>query len=116
MKVVINRDFGGFGLSDEAIAYYGKLKGLNLIEVKVSKSELIGSLWYTDEVKDENSFFDFQIPRNDLSLVKVVEEMGEKANSRYANLVVVEIPDDVDWQVMEYDGREWVAEAHRTWN
>lgn len=115
MKVVINRDFGGFGLSDEAIEYYGKLKGLSLIEVKVSKSELIGSLWYTDEIKDENSFFVFQIPRNDLSLVKVVEEMGKKANGRCADLLVVEIPDDVDWQIMEYDGREWIAERHRTW-
>lgn len=27
-----------------------------------------------------------------------------------------EVPDDVQWQIEEYDGREWVAETHRTWN
>ncbi len=28
---------------------------------------------------------------------------------------IVEIPDDVDWEVMEYDGMEHIAEKHRTW-
>jgi hypothetical protein len=28
---------------------------------------------------------------------------------------VVEIPDDVNWQVEEYDGMEHIAEKHRTW-
>jgi len=30
-------------------------------------------------------------------------------------LKVVEIPDDVEWNVQEYDGNEWVAEKHRIW-
>ncbi len=25
------------------------------------------------------------------------------------------IPDDVKWQIEEYDGLEWIAEKHRTW-
>jgi hypothetical protein len=29
---------------------------------------------------------------------------------------VIEIPDDVEWEVEEYDGLEWVAEKHRTWS
>jgi hypothetical protein len=38
------------------------------------------------------------------------------ANGTYANLKVVTIPGDVDWEIGEYDGMEWVAEKHRTWS
>jgi hypothetical protein len=48
-------------------------------------------------------------------LIQVVEELGEKASGRFADLKVVEIPDDVEWQIDEYDGLEWVSERHRTW-
>ena len=27
----------------------------------------------------------------------------------------VEIPDDVEWQIEEYDGTEHISEKHRTW-
>ena len=32
-----------------------------------------------------------------------------------STLKIIEIPDDVDWIIEEYDGNEWVAEKHRTW-
>jgi len=41
--------------------------------------------------------------------------MGQAAAGSYCTLKVVEIPDDVQWQIEEYDGHEWVAERHRTW-
>jgi len=51
------------------------------------------------------------------NLVSIVEEMGSKnASGNFAQLKIVEIPDDVEWQIEEYDGRERVAEAHRTWS
>jgi hypothetical protein len=28
----------------------------------------------------------------------------------------VDIPDDVNWYIEEYDGNEHVAERHRTWS
>lgn len=49
-------------------------------------------------------------------LVDVVESLGEKANGRHARLKIIEIPDDVNWEIDEYDGYEHVAEVHRTWN
>lgn len=49
-------------------------------------------------------------------LIKVVEEMGDAANGSCANLKIVEIPDDVEWDVEEYDGNEWISEKHSTWS
>ena len=92
MKVVINRCFGGFGLSDEALARYNELACTDL------------DYWpYTEE-------------RNNPLLVQVVEELGAKANDLCADLKIVDIPDDVEWYVHEYDGLESVYEKHRIWD
>jgi len=47
---------------------------------------------------------------------KIVKELGMAANGAHSNLKIVEIPGDIEWLVQEYDGAEWVAEAHRTWS
>lgn len=93
MKIVINNCFGGFGLSDEALARYLALTNQN--------------------AKD---FSEYDIPRNDPALIQVIEEMGARANGSYAELKIVEIPDDVKWTISEYDGNEHIAEVHRTWH
>ena len=113
MKIVINSDYGGFSLSDEAILEYGKRKGLNLVKDENTSWNI--SIFYKDSADKENYFEDREIPRNDPDLVSVVEDLGESANGFAANLKIVEIPEDVDWYVEENDGREWVAEKHRTW-
>jgi hypothetical protein len=92
-RVVINTCYGGFGLSDCAIAEYKKLLGIT-----------------------DPSFYDRDIPRDDPYLVKIVRELGMAANGPHANLKIIEIPGDVLWHVTEYDGNEWVAEDHRTWS
>jgi len=92
-RIVINKCFGGFGLSDTAIARYNELVGLD---------------------EDHNSVYD--ISRDDPALVQVVREFGSAAGDSHAELKIVEIPADVDWEIAEYDGNEWVAEVHRTWS
>ena len=42
------------------------------------------------------------IVRNDKTLIKVIEELGEEANVKYSKLTIVEIPDDVEWTIAEY--------------
>lgn len=76
----------------------------------------------TDEEKTEhNRKYDeinlTAIPddRIDAKLIQVVEELGEAANGNCAELEIIEIPDDVDWQIDEYDGLESVHEKHRVW-
>lgn len=60
-------------------------------------------------------FYASDLKRDDPILVRVVEELGRLANGNFADLKVVQIPDDVKWVIEEYDGREWVAEKHRIW-
>lgn len=55
------------------------------------------------------------IDRHNPLLIKVIEEMGDKANGVCADLSIVEIPDGTDYVVEEYDGNEHIAESHRTW-
>lgn len=102
MKIVINTCFGGFGLSEEAVNLYKELGG---------KTDIPATMIY-----DGKTYFDYyKIVRNDPVLVQVVEQLGTRANDQYAELEVVEIPDDVDnWYVAEYDGNEWIAEG-RVW-
>ena len=122
-KVVINRCFGGFGLSDKAIRMYAKVKGIELYTAKEKKFwgfqySLCPEDQYESldrEGQDEMYFSEYSIERTDPALITVVETLGEEANGRCAELKVVEIPDEIEWTIEEYDGVEWVAEKHRTW-
>lgn len=117
MKIVINSCYGGFSLSDEAVMMYGEVKRLNLKAVKDEKYPALGiTNYYIDGIESNETYFsERQIERDDKELVAIVEILGEKANGSCASLRVVEIPDGVDWEIHEYDGKEWVAEVHRTW-
>lgn len=79
MKIVINKCYGGFGLSEKA-------------------QKILGLAHMYDDIE-----------RTDPKLIEVVETLGNEANGRYARLRVVNIPDDVtDWEIDEYDGAEKV--------
>ena len=91
-KVVINACHGGFGLSSEAESKYRELAGIT-----------------------DPNFYSRRIPRDDEHLIAVVELMGSEASNKYSELKIVEIPDDINWYIEEYDGKEWVAERHQTW-
>ena len=109
-KIVINRCFGGFGLSQEALRELQKLNDKLVVE---HNSEVFpeDSLWLSE---------DFHVPcphcRANLQLIEVVEKLGSRANGDYSKLYIVEIPDDVEYTIKDYDGQEWVAEVHRTWS
>ena len=92
-KIIINTCHGGFGISDEAMELYKILTG----------------------IPPANLVYDFELDRDNPQLVQIVEQLGERADTRYSKLKVVEIPLGVEWHVHEYDGLEHVAENHRTW-
>ena len=89
MKVVINKCFGGFGLSEEAYKF------LNIP-------------W-------DGYGYELMEDRSNPALVKCVEALGKNASGELSSLKVVEIPDDVEWEINEYDGLESVVGKHREW-
>ncbi len=141
-RIVINKRHGGFGLSIDGVQRYLELLGepiwsefdekypsLGLVtywRIPPGPDRVIGNPdnWHEMSLAERQAhnqkysqqvFNERDIARDDPVLVKVVEEMGELASGKYAELKVVEIPGDVDWQIDEYDGAEWVAEKHRKW-
>lgn len=112
-KVVINKCFGGFGLTKEAVEWM-RQQGCEPAEQATLPGE-----YYSDGSGPAKDFGSFgrDIPRDDSHLLEAINEFGsEEVSGRCADLKVVDIPDDVEWQIKEYDGREWVAEKHRTWS
>ena len=107
MKIVINRCFGGFGLSSEAHAIIAKRKGWTH-----ACDDWDNDYWYS---KPGNPVHCNSLSRNDPDLVAAVEELGADASGRYAELKVVDVPDEVDWYISEYDGLEEIHECHRRW-
>ena len=116
MKIVINKEHGGFGLSDEAFERYLTEKETAFRKVP----NHYGFYFYTEEYDTlgdkADTLWDMDIARDDPVLVRIVEEMGEDSFGKYAYLKVIEIPENVDWEIGEYDGMEWVAEKHRCWS
>ena len=103
-KIVINTMHGGFALSQAGVLKYCELAG-------IPAPKTWSPLWqcYID-------FQDCDIPRDSPHLVQVVEALGAEANGDIAALKVVEIPAGVRWRICDYDGKEWVAEQHKTWS
>lgn len=119
-KIVINKCFGGFGLSDKACE--------RLIELGVKcttydkKGHMVDPSAKITKQKREDSLFgqeyyyhDNHEDRINPLLIQVVEELGREANGEFAELRVIEIPDDVEWEIDEYDGSESIEEKHRSW-
>jgi hypothetical protein len=143
VKIVINANYGGFGLSPEALHLlweYGYRNIGTRVEEWFTNPDDEGILglkeatrrWvnYLESGRVQSLSFltvfspDMQyvlhchgsdIDRDHPLLIKVVEELGEKANGACASLKVVDIPPEVSWHIVEHDGWEHVAEAHRTW-
>ena len=93
MKVVINVRFGGFGLSQAGVKELGRRLGLE-----------VEAIPFPEDIKRTNP-----------DLVEMIEENASLYSGDHARLHVVEVPDDVQWHIHDYDGSEHVAENHRIW-
>lgn len=146
MKIAINKCFGGFSLSPHAVARYLSLKGEQCffyehtkysfrdgadLHEKVELPDLKRSIFCPHSFTkdhgpsftsfpnraDDGYFYYGDIKRSDPLLIQTIEELGPEACSgACAEIVVVEIPDGIDWEISEYDGMEHIAEAHQTWS
>lgn len=110
-KIAVNRCYGGFSISLGAARRMAEL-GHRVAQKSVAEYDAgkrVSGEWFSHDIHDSDT------SRADPILVQVVTEMGSASNGRYAAIEVVEIPDDVEWTIEDYDGREWVAEKHRQW-
>ncbi len=123
MKVVINRCYGGFGLSDEAIEECIK-RGMSVADEGSVESFL--DIWFIRMKKKDRISGHRYCSKNEYSpefrshpiVVAVVEEMGDRANDQSAKLSIIGIPFDSceGWEITDYDGMESVEETHQSWS
>jgi flavin-dependent dehydrogenase len=88
MKIVINTEHSGFGLSETAQRRYLELIGKN-------PDDWCNYTWSN-------------IDRTDKVLVQVVEELGDEANDLFSHLEVEEIEAGTHYRILNYDGVETV--------
>jgi len=153
MKVILNKCYGGFGISPMAYKLYAEKKGIELypyIEDNsnyISKGETIyrktdwsnerldigiTAHYFTKDLGEsiienetnKSEFYELYKNyslyinskyRTDPILIEVVEELGGKADSRFADLQVVEIPDGMIYDIDDYDGIETLHAPVQTW-
>ena len=131
-ELVINRCYGGFSLSMAAVYWLAEhcceaakreieRQNANMASgsqdffdvsnrkkwIEGDTGGLLAYSWHPGE-KD--------LGRDHPLLLACVRALGEKADSTCSNLAIIEIPDGVEWEIESYDGREWIAEKHRTWS
>lgn len=143
MKIAVNKCFGGFGLSKEAQALYMEKKyGVDNTYYyetngwsgkKSTKEDFIKqcdshyiSITTTDCGEEFDDYRKFNVVwfddyndsiefRSDPVLIKVLEELGDEANGHFAEIEIVDVPDDANVYIDYYDGLERVREKHRSW-
>ncbi|OGW68106.1 MAG: hypothetical protein A3H49_11900 [Nitrospirae bacterium RIFCSPLOWO2_02_FULL_62_14] len=111
-KIVINTSFEDFCLSHAAF-----LRLRELGQKDALQEVDLGAYWPQAAAPQEPSLnrCGREVPRDDRHLVRVVEELGMRANGHAASLKIVEIPSDVTWKIEKVGGQERVSEAHRIW-
>jgi hypothetical protein len=113
--IVINKQHGGFGLSHGAQLAW--LERSQIPYKLIDRDDRHSNQRYGPMIiVNGKHWYDKDIARDDPVLVNLVRELGPAANGEHARLKVVRIPADVDWQIEDYDGKEWISEQHRTWD
>lgn len=121
-KYVINKCYGGFGLSKKALlrAYELGWKGKDALKFFGTRQKLKNEISKPSDwrILVENNTIvlyggDFSDDHSNPFLVQEVEELGEDANGEYAKLHIVEVPNDVEVEIDEYDGVETIRERSR---
>ena len=92
MKIIINKSFGGFNISKKALDLFYERIGTEITDLYVMDL------------------------RANPELISIVEELGKESYGAFSELKVIEIPDDIDYYISDYDGIESVHENHRIWN
>ena len=126
-EVIINTCHGGFNISEKGAEWLIENKDWEVTEwedgttkddsadlVDVTKGPEGRKRIYRSKYSFVTERTDLEL-RTDPDLIECVKELGIDANGKHSELEIVEVPEDIDIEINEYDGWEWVAEEHRTW-
>lgn len=105
-RVVINRCYGGFGISDKALAWLKEHGSQKTLEIIREAEE--DNICQDDEEERRiaiSCHVSDRIERHNPDLVMCVKEIGEDANTEYSSLSVVEFKGR-KYIIDEYDGLE----------
>lgn len=94
-EIAISTTYGGF-----------TLPSLGWDKLEVRKNKPRAELWK------------MKIPRDDSDLIEVVHELNQAHKEDQIEKVfigTVRIPGEIEWEIRQYDGDEWVVEKHRRW-
>ena len=110
-KIVINKCFGGFSISLEAakfMAKRGNKQAKEEIKIYEKEKQWFG-FGYSNQYKEQYS-------RTDPDLILVIETLKDKASGNGSKLTIVKIPNNIEWEITEYDGIEKIEEKHKSWS
>lgn len=131
MKVAINKCYGGFSVSHE-VAVKLKEKGHPIrLEGEMYRDGsgpvqrfLSNKMSYYLDNEDFISVPDcgnlyvvadgWHSHRAHPDLIEAIES-SKDPNGHSSDIRIVEIPDDIEWEIDEYDGVETIREKHRRW-
>jgi len=131
-KIVINDCHGGFRLTKDAEREL-YARGSSIIKAEEPKEYYGGRDGWEEQFKSDLELDAGWGPtlapdglilmtenyedkfRADPILIALIEEWGDRASSKWTKLLIVEISDDVEWEIDEYDGWGHIAEKHRRW-
>lgn len=107
-KIAINKCYGGFNLSFQAVAYiFDNMSQEEKHEVKKDYNKEDTSDCWT--IKDHIAYEVKSLPRHHKLLVEAIEKFGEEAGGMCSALEVVEIKGS-KYIIKEYDGYESIVE------
>lgn len=108
-KIVINIEYDYLSLTNPAMERYIELSQRPIQIVDEDDG-------YRQYTLNDEPFHRRDIERTDPALIQLVEETNGKC-CNLGELRVVEIPDDVEWEIFSWDnGREEIHEKHRSWS
>ena len=136
MKIILNKCYGGFRVSKQGYLLYAKKKGLPLCayecnsntglyeKVSIENHGGFGIYYFLKDFGDSFSpneedwrheVYLNDKHRTDPVLIEVIEEIGDLAIDIASCLVVVDIPDGMNFTIDYYDGYEELHEATPIW-
>ena len=129
MKIILNKNFGGFHVSTIGYYEYAKRKNIELYRYEAkgsirdtiytkTDSNVLLPYYFTKDfgnnvtISDEDyEKYNLRLDeeyREDKTLIEIIEEFSDKASGELGSLKVVEIPDNSFYVIDNYDGVETI--------